>query len=143
MKKSYFFLILPLLLTIVAMCSQHFDTYKTTNTVHTSTYEEPFLVVVENDSVHFNWNAPEDEPLIDNFILSYHTQTSSEWIPIDTLPFAIKNRAIVHRNQLSLSDSVFFFGVQSVGEGIESSEVHSSDESNAAPSGGWVLFWRK
>lgn len=104
-----------------------------------------FMEIRNTDSVTIYWNAPPWDPdTVLFYKLIYHTARDTNWTLVkDSIPPSPSPQLVVHRNEVSSADSLFYFGVKYMsGDGIESS-IHASLDSTANPPGGWFMLWTK
>ena len=91
------------------------------------------------DSVTVVWTH-DDQSAIDSYNLYYKNHGESDWIQLNTAPIS-KNLPLYRIEYDSLGDGLWDIGVSALDE-VSESEIHSSLDSDAEPSG-WYLLWAK
>jgi hypothetical protein len=95
------------------------------------------------DSIILSWNLPAQKPdSVASYEVWYHTENNFNSVFIKNIPASSKPYAIIHRNEVTSTDSVFYFMVRSVLKSGEKSEYHISSDSSAVPASGWLLRWK-
>jgi len=96
------------------------------------------------DSVVISWDAPSVIDSVHHFELLYRSRSDTGWSVLrSNITNLVKPEAVIYRNQINSSDSIFYFGVRSVSNSGFKSILHSSEDFDAAPSGGWILIWKR
>ncbi len=108
-------------------------------------YDGRHMEVREEDSIELYWdNVSADSGRIVRYELLYHTEKDSTWRRIgEKSSDSTESGIVVHRKDIDVKDSIFFFGVRYETRDTLMSEICSSMDSAAIPAGGWFLLWKK
>jgi hypothetical protein len=125
---------------LLALCTQAVEkrTLQTINPDPTL-----YLEIEERDSVTLAWDAPlANADSVTSYELSYHTEKNLTSLPLKTITASPKPLAVIQRDELPATDSVFYFHVRSVLKSGLKSDYHNSSDTDAIPGGGWFLLWK-
>lgn len=99
---------------------------------------------IQNDSVTICWDPPsvESNETIDYYDLFYFTEPGSKPKLLKSVVASDSSSVIIYRRELPLTDSIFYFCVQSITKSGLKSDIHFSSDPEAVPDGGWILLWK-
>ncbi len=141
--QGYFKILIAGTFVIILACTSPQDHR---NPALTNSISKTYTMEVrKTDSVTIYWNAPPWDPdTVQYYELFYHPSKDTNWTLLkNNIPPSINPQAVVHRSEISATDSLFYFGVKYMSaDGIESS-IHASIDTNANPPGGWFMLWTK
>lgn len=106
---------------------------------------EPVLEIQDRDSLTLSWEYPKLEAgdPICSFEVLYRAETDTTWTMLrNNIPPATQPEIVVHRSDLSSTDSIFNFQFRYIDKNNIVSQPHFSYDSTASPAGGWLLLWK-
>lgn len=138
MKNIIFILIFTLCSSISFNCTQSEGKKGTTINM-----EDSLLQVTDQDSILLRWDHPTETPdSIDHYELYYRTNREAKWQFLkNSGPAKTFSHITVNRNEIDLTDSIFYFAVRSVAINGKKSIYHSSTDVSAVPNS-WCLYWK-
>ena len=103
--------------------------------------DSALLIIIETDSVTVGWSdTAKAEELVSFYELYVRPQNVSSWSLLKS-NIEVKT-VVIYRKELSMTDSIFNFAVQSVAASGKKSGLHASFDAYALPSE-WTVFWKK
>ena len=144
MKTRFVFRCIKVLATaalmLISLCAQAIEK----RSIQTLSYPATLYMETEaSDSLTLYWGAPvAHADSVNSYELFYCTQTNSTYNLLKSIPASVNPSVVVHRNEVSSTDSIFYFQVRSVMKSGLKSDFNTSADSDAIPAGGWFLFWK-
>lgn len=131
-------LFLVFVLLVVIKCS-NVDNIPSANSNVTSKY----MGIINGDSLLLVWEDPcKASDSVSNYELYYSVDNKSDWkLLVDNIKKSSAPSAVVYRNKILSTDSVFVFGVKSVNTHGAKSGLHSSDDGTSY-NGTWTVLWK-
>jgi hypothetical protein len=127
-------------LMLVSLCTQAIEK-RTLETIQPGTTLH--MEIEQSDSVTLCWDPPVIyADSVDSFELFYHPQHGSGLTSLKSIPASPNPSVTLHRNEVDLTDSVFYFSVRSVAKSGLKSDFNASADSDAVPTGGWFMLWK-
>ena len=107
---------------------------------------DPQQIVANSPSITLEWDPPEFSGYssaypISSYKIYYRVHNAKYWFLIDEIPAEPSLSYTLDHDDFG--DGMYDFAVKAVNSKGEESALHTSEDQNSSPFGGWYLLWIK